>query len=235
MQEFSSTFKYGLVFFLLFCLILAGTIFFNLKSQIGTAVGFNLKYFGLAVIAQATASWLAIIAWKQNLSLHDIKGLSFAECSALMGLQAVGKYAPGKILGSVVRAAAIYNKKTGQFQAIVLASFIEQLAMLHSGVAILALLAANNIFGLPGVSAVVILSILSLFLIRYLKKLIQNISQVFKRPVHFEHIYSPNEIIRYTVVFCLLGSVWLCSRHDTVLLCSGFFKHHWNPILTARP
>ena len=95
-QEFSSIFKYALGFFLLCCLILAGSIFFSLRNQLGPLTNSHPRYLLSAVLAQGLTCVIVIIAWQKNLALHDIEGISLAESGALVGVNAVGKYAPGK-------------------------------------------------------------------------------------------------------------------------------------------
>ena len=210
-QEFSSIFKYALGFFLLCCLILAGSIFFSLQTQLGPLTNSHPGYLLSAVLTQGLTCVIVIISWQKNLALHDIEGISLAESGALVGVNAVGKYAPGKIMGSVIRAVAVY-KKTGQSQGAVLASFQEQLAMLHSGLVILALLLTYRSFQLPGTLLVAFASICSLSLIRYLKPLIQKVSSLVKRPIAFDQdLNLPGETWRYAIVFSYLGVIWLSS------------------------
>ncbi len=210
-QKFSSIFKYALGFFLLCCLVLAGSIFFSLQNQLGPLTNSHPGYLLGAVLAQGFTCMIVIIAWQQNLALHDIKGISLAESGALVGVNTVGKYAPGKVMGSVIRAVAVY-KKTGQSQGAILASFQEQLAMLHSGLVILALLVTYRSFQLPGTLLVAFASICSLLLIRYLKPLIQKVSTLVKRPIDFDQdLDLPGETRRYAIVFSYLGVIWLSS------------------------
>lgn len=209
--KFSSVFKYGMTIFLIFCLVLAGSVLYGVQNQLASLDDINLITFSVALILQSITILLIIISWKKNLELHGIKQITFLESTALVGINSIGKYAPGKIFGSVVRAIAIY-KKTGNSQSVIMATFLEQIAMLHSGVAIASILLVLQFYSLPMSLLTTVVFVFSILLIKYAAPCIQWLG----KRLNFNYLLSENineleDLKRYSIIFLLLTLIWISS------------------------
>lgn len=224
LKDISLLFKYGLGFFLLTGLILAASWAYNLQHQLAPLSSTRPGYLGIAVAFQVLTTVLIVLAWRKNLRLHGVTGISLPYSAALVGINTLGKYAPGKILGSVARAMVIH-RQSGQSRGAILASFQEQLAMLHSGFSLVIILLAGQSFGVLGVLLCTLLCTLSLAFIRYLEPLVSVAARLFKREYRIDQgAYTAAETLRYGKIFIYLSAIWLlssCTLYFCVLTFQG--------------
>ena len=92
----------------------------------------NIRWVLAALLLQGLCAVLAVFNWKWILELNGTGGLTFRHALTMLGLNAIGKYAPGKVVGVLARGAWLvrYNGDTG---LAVRATLVEQAAMLHVG------------------------------------------------------------------------------------------------------
>ena len=106
--------KCGILIFLFFALIFTVIVISDLNSFSDLLHQDSIKYIVCAVIVQLVSYWLIVLAWHKNMHMHAIHTFSFNESISLVGLNAVGKYVPGKVMGAIVRGMLIYQKSTFQ-------------------------------------------------------------------------------------------------------------------------
>lgn len=85
-----------------------------------------------AVGMQLLAALLMVLAWKFNLRMHGLDSVDLHQCTIMIGLNSIGKYTPGKVLGMLAKGGALY-KMSGDGRLALQATVVEQLALLHSG------------------------------------------------------------------------------------------------------
>ena len=106
-----------LVILLLICLWLAGIVFLESFSDFDFVFLLNNPLLFPALLLQATASLLFILAWKLLLGAHAPRKFNFAECAAHLGITLLGKYLPGKIWGLIGRTYLLSNKGVSKSEA----------------------------------------------------------------------------------------------------------------------
>lgn len=97
----------------------------------------NIRWVLAALLLQGLCAVLAVFNWKWILELNGTGGLTFRHALTMLGLNAIGKYAPGKVVGVLARGAWLvrWNADTG---LAVRATLVEQAAMFHVGAALAA-------------------------------------------------------------------------------------------------
>lgn len=99
----------------------------------------SIRWVLAALLVQGLCAALAVFTWKWILELNGSEALTFRQALTMLGLNAIGKYAPGKVVGAVARGAWLV-RRNGDTGLAVRATLVEQAALLHVGAA-LALLA----------------------------------------------------------------------------------------------
>lgn len=89
-----------------------------------------------ALLAQGLCAAAAVYNWKWILELNGAEGITFRQALTMLGLNAIGKYAPGKVVGALARAAWLV-RQNGDTRLAVRATLVEQVAMLHVGAALM--------------------------------------------------------------------------------------------------
>src|SRR5690606_13080345 len=104
----------------------------------------SYRWLTLALCVQAFAGFAMVMSWKINLRLHGLRS-TLGQCAVMIGLNSIGKYTPGKVLGVVARGTALY-KLAGDGRIAVQTTLVEQAALVHSGgaLAVLAWLWGNH-------------------------------------------------------------------------------------------
>ena len=207
----SQLFRYGLVTFVIFSLLLAATLFYSTQDQLIDLTSADPVWLLLALAVQTLSQLTVVFAWHQNMKMHRIHGVSIAESAVLVGISSVGKYAPGKVLGAVLRGFSIYRKRANG-DAVILASFLDQLAMLHSGVALLAIFLTHQYLGFEMAGACTVLVLVSFYFIKYLRPVLMWFADRFNRPIPLlQDSEELDDLKRYAVVFSFLGLNWLIA------------------------
>lgn len=157
---------YAVLAFSLISLILAILTLFENATQIDIKHIHNTEWAAIALVIQLSSLIIFTIAWKLNLTLHGIRTVTFRECLAHTGIAAAGKYAPGKIVGSMAKGLMVY-RATGKYEGVVTTLFLEQLINLHSGVIIVISLFFNGhlqwMMGIIACLTLLMLPLISLF------------------------------------------------------------------------
>lgn len=208
---FDMLFWPALLGFIFLSVILALQWFFSV--DIGGSFLQILDYSQLAAagVFQALALLVVILAWLLNLRQHGLRSIDFLQAATMVGINAIGKYSPGKVWGILARGSALL-KLAGNRNTVIQATLIEQLALFHSG-GVLALLAFCFHEGyLAAGLASMLLALLSVavvarggILVPRLKALLGKYA--FDVSEHPGHAFKTS----YIIVFTLLGLVWLLS------------------------
>lgn len=95
----------------------------------------RLQWVAAAILVQGLSMALAVLNWKWVLELNGAEGITFRHALAMLGLNAIGKYAPGKVVGVLARGAWLVRRNGGAGLA-VRSTLVEQAAMFHVGAAL---------------------------------------------------------------------------------------------------
>lgn len=162
----------------------------------------------LAAAFQALALCMAAIAWHMNLQLQGIQKLSLLQSLVMTGFSAIGKYIPGKIWGMLARGVAFY-RISPQKDRIVLATLIEQLALLHSGL-IMAALAFLAIQGhTAGIGLLILISVPSVWWVASGGSQMLRLIRLLDRKKQLGNVWHPSDLRKsYPAVFLSLAFMW---------------------------
>lgn len=129
-----------------------------LELDVGFASLLSYRWLGAALVLQVFVAIVVVWVWRRNLQLHGVAGLSVRQAVAMIGINSIGKYAPGKLVGVVARGAVLYRLH-GSSRVAVQSAVVEQAAILHSGaaVALTGWLLQNSLLLLAAVAVLVIL------------------------------------------------------------------------------
>jgi hypothetical protein len=200
--------RYWLVIFLLASIAFASTYLITQLSIIEFDLNINLVIW--AFFLQLIVSLVISISWHHNLKLNDIKGLTFLNSLLLSGVASIGKYWPGKVLGSLVRGI-ILARKNQQKESIIIATLIEQLAMLHTGGAILIISYLNNHMFSWLLFATFVLG-LSFFLVEPISRRICHLDKIGQLPwVKVDVSLCIIKTKPYLIISFYLLVIWLLS------------------------
>lgn len=209
----------------LFMVIVLG-ICISVLSSLDASSLFAIIYpskFMLGILTQFLVIGIFIFAWRINLLLCGLKSVSYQESVIHTGIFCLGKYIPGKIGGLVMRGVVVYRQN--QRSSIILqATTIEQVAMVHSGLLICALLwafeASAEIFFI-----VSIFSLASLLIVFFpkivllaLRKLTGKFPRVSEKLVMFEQDFKKP----YFSILALMSVNWLFSALSISLCLQSF-------------
>ena len=203
--------RYATPFFLALCLVIATTGVYQLREELVEIDHLDLEALSLAIITQAVIIFIVIFSWFKNLAFQGVGGVSLFESAAHVGISGLGKYLPGKVAGSVVRGAVVYQK-TGNGQPVIMASLIEQIALLHSGVVIGLVLMCYKLFGFwwAFIGGVILLS--SLILIKHLKGVVHWVAAFVKRSKNLDFYENPSTTVpQYSIIFSFFSVTWWCT------------------------
>ena len=128
----------------------------------------HYQFLGYALIAQIIEWLLLSMAWQQTVFRLFGNSQKLFDCFSQLSMVMVGKYIPGKIWGMLARGAHL--KGTGlEFSESLIATYIEQILFVHTGVTLGALawyLVTGNIlwlllllFSLLGITLVPVLNV----------------------------------------------------------------------------
>lgn len=192
-------------------LVLAAVVIYELKDQLTLIKIAHINLLFVAASFQGIVLVVTALAWKKNTALHHIGDISFLESVAHVGVNSLGKYLPGKIAGSVFRGAEIH-KNGGSLQAVIIASLIEQVAIIHSGILIAMVLLTYNAYGVWAGVVFFIISIISIFFIKYLKPVLQWVIRKFKPAMlSFQNESGLDDVRSYGIVFGIISSTWVLT------------------------
>ena len=189
-----------------------------------------------ALAIQGLVALISILSWQYNLRLHGLKQMGFRQASVMMGINAVGKYSPGKVLGILARGAALL-RISGDSRIVLQATMVEQLCLFHSGAAVAAcaFLMQKNETTLA--LLLVIFAAFSVFLIARSGELVIRIaSRIMRKPLPEDqslHGFKQS----YRLVFMLMTLVWLLSGL-TLYFCIEAYNteqtmHFWDLLMVA--
>jgi hypothetical protein len=170
----------------------------------------SYRWLALALAVQALVGASMVVSWKVNLRLHGLLTATLSQCAVMIGLNSIGKYTPGKVLGIVARGTALY-KLAGDGRLAVQTALVEQSAMLHCGatVATFAWLLSKGhplyAFAFLPVAA------LSVFIASrsggMMLKVLARLSKKIEVPPHIDSAFSKS----YVAVFLMMVVVWVLS------------------------
>lgn len=203
--------RYCLYIILILGLAFAGSLAYNLQTDSLPLENVRIRYIAYAIFAQVFTAGLTILCWRKNLQLHGLRSISLLDCAGQVGLNCIGKYLPGKILGSAARVAAI-NLKTGAIKPALSASILEQTALLHSGAVLIAILLMEEYVGRIAAATALVASVLSVGVIRYLSALIRWALSIIRPSVDLESVITEmGDVKRYAIIFSYLCIIWITS------------------------
>ncbi|MBV1929255.1 MAG: flippase-like domain-containing protein [Gammaproteobacteria bacterium] len=203
--------RYATPIFLALCLIIATAGVYQLREELVELAHLDLGALSLAVITQALIMFIVIFSWFKNLGFQGVGGVSLFESAAHVGISGLGKYLPGKVAGAVVRGAVVYQK-TGNAQRVIMASLIEQIALLHSGVVIGLVLTCYKLFGLWWALIGSVMLLCSLILIKHLKAIVHWVAAFVKKSEHLDFDENRNtSVFQYSIIFTFFSATWWCT------------------------
>lgn len=210
----------ALYVFILLSVILALDWAFSLDIDRQLFDVLSYQWLSVAIFSQALVIIVFIKAWQYNLRLHELPQISFLQATLMIGINSIGKYTPGKVLGVVARGSALY-KMAGDGKVVVQATLVEQLALVHSGilVAMLAWLIDKHSNALALLFLIV--GLISIFIIARFDELVVNTAYKLlnKPPLTLMHAGFRKS---YKVVFSLMALMWVISALTLYLLMAAF-------------
>ena len=203
--------KYFTPLFLALCLITAITGIYQLREELLEIDHLDLDALSLAVITQAVIVFIVIFSWFKNLAYQGVGGVSLFESVAHVGISGLGKYLPGKVAGSVLRGAVVYQK-TGNAEPVIMASLIEQIALLHSGVIIGVVLMFYKLFGFWWALIGAVMLLCSLILIKHLKGIVHLVTAFVKKSENLDFVENRSaSVFQYSIIFSFFSATWWCT------------------------
>ncbi len=197
--------------FIVLSLAIAMQWFFSLELDRSFFEILDYADLATAIAVQGLVLAVVILAWQYNLRLHGLKEITFRQSLTMVGINAVGKYTPGKVWGILARGTALL-KISGDKRVVVQATLVEQLALFHSGAAV-SLIAF--LFGKTQVGfaiAMIVLSMLSVIIVARFGHLVAYLrAKLLKRNVESEPITDAGFKQSYIFVWTLLTVVWILS------------------------
>lgn len=189
--------------------ILRSSLHINLLSMPFDELNTNRIFF--ALILQTIVLILAIFSWQYNLKHHGLAEVKMIQSMAMIGINAIGKYTPGKIWGMFARGAALL-KISSDKQLVILATFVEQIALFHSGV-VLAYIAYSEIKETFIPMAVVIIGgILSVYIVSRSARLLIRFKMFLNKKKEQEDLFQAFGFkTSYFLVFTFSSLMWLLS------------------------
>jgi uncharacterized membrane protein YbhN (UPF0104 family) len=176
-----------------------------------------------AILLQGVANIFITLAWQGNMRRHGVNHLGFLPSAVMVGIQAIGKYTPGKLLGVVARGTALY-RITGNTKVSVQTAIVEQVALFHSGAVIAALAFIAEAFSITLFILVSLAGMVSIFAVSRMDKLIFGVIARFRRSKKQEEIQYDETFKRsYPLVFMYLTVVWVTSA-GVMYFCIGAFR-----------
>lgn len=171
---------------------------------------FDYYFIALAIIGQIFFLGIQAIIWAYLVKIYAKHTVSFKASLGQCGMVAIGKYIPGKVWGLVGRGVLLV--KSGAIPAnTVMASFIEQILLLHSGAVLgLLLLSTFEPIGIQSIGLIAI-ALLSIPIVAWRGKwLISLASKIRKLHIHSElcRVWSP---IEYLTAFALFFILWVIA------------------------
>lgn len=198
-----------IVVFLLLSLVAALHWYLTLDTADFSLKDFSLKPLLAAMAFQILALAVTVLAWHINLFFHRVRTITALQSVVMVGINAIGKYTPGKVWGAVARGAALL-KIAPNPKVVVMATLSEQLALIHSGTVFLGLtyLYRNGFHGL--LIAGVILSFLSLWCVTRSEKMMIFLVRFLRRTSSKEaNIFDSGFRESYLLVFAMLSLMWV--------------------------
>lgn len=183
----------------------------------------------LALLAQGLCAGLVVLSWKWILELNGATGITHYHAVAMIGLNAIGKYAPGKVVGVLARGAWLLRRNHDAGIA-VRATLVEQTAMLHVG-AVLTLLAWLIKESHRGTALLLLpVALLSVFLVaRWGSGFLEWAMRLLRRPAGtrgMAEVFARS----YHAACCSMLAIWIMTVL-TVYCCILAFGHagHLDP------
>lgn len=123
----------------------------HLYNQLSLPSEVSLKYLSLAITSQIISLFLLSLCWMKLISFSGNLMPSFKVSAIQFGISSIGKYIPGKIFGHIGR---YYAARIGSASksTIIISTFIEQTATIHSGLVITALALAINLGAIKSIA-----------------------------------------------------------------------------------
>ena len=171
-----------------------------------------------AILMQGLTTFIVVLVWRKNLALHGERQITLLASAAQVGINSIGKYAPGKVFGSLARGIAVYNK-TGNSKAAIQASFYEQLALLHSGLAIAALTFVYDRYPPFLLTLTLLIIFFSTLSIQYITRFFQwSLQKMFAKLSFLQYIHEQEDTGRYIIIFLMLTLIWILASW-TLFFC----------------
>lgn len=166
----------------------------------------SYRWLAAAIGTQAMVVLVFVLAWRKNLQLHGVS-ISMRQAVAMIGINSMGKYSPGKVLGILARGAAMY-KMHADSRVAVQTTLVEQIAMLHSGGAVMLLgwlLDSGRLFA--AILALVAVAISVLVASRSGETLVKLVARLSRKHA-LDQGSGQGFTSSYTVVFIAMLLIW---------------------------
>lgn len=213
MMKTDDTSKKQVVFFkfvfllLTISLTLAGITLFNLLSDESLKISEHIQPLFFSFLLQVAIILLSAEAWLASLNLKNSPKYS-TETLTISGLYNACKYVPGKIWGLIIRAALIKSYTKDKIE--VKSTFVDQLAMLHTGFFLLLL----SFFYNTKIVVIGPLCIGFIFSVLYADRIIRSTHSFINKITHDAYAeklirFIPDGAHNYTAVAIRFLIIWL--------------------------
>lgn len=181
-------------------------------------------WLSLAIITQLSVALLMIFAWQLNLHLHDLKGITTRQATVMIGINAIGKYSPGKVLGIAAKGGTLYNiSKKGSLA--LQTTIVEQTAILHSGVAVAVLSWSLRNLSLAFSLLIIVVIFLSVLAMQIGGKSCSRMLHIFFKQKDAQDSFFGKS---YLWTFLIMLAVWILSAFSLYACIASY--HAWKEI-----
>ena len=190
------------------------------RDKIARILDADLRFLGVAVIAQCAYFFATVVTWQKALLYATGKTVPLTESLSQVLMVNFGKYIPGKVWGMAARGKRL-SEAGYDLEEITRASYLEQVLLLLTGFA-LGFLAAALAFGNPLYWLGFAVAVAGIVLFRYDDKIIGKLAQVIPRARgllrFFEVRIGAPAILKLSAGYLL---VWLFLTCAFMFVCSS--------------
>ncbi len=216
--------------FVLLSMAMALQWIFSLDLNSGFFDRLSYRWLAIAFFVQLLTAFQMIFCWMVNLRLNGLRHIDFRQATVMIGINSIGKYTPGKVLGILARGSALF-KMSGDGKLAVQATLVEQIGLIHSGGAVAGLAwfmkNGNDLFALLLLPVI----IGSVFAISHSGDLLINVVSRLTRKREMPSEVGPGFKKSYGRVFLMMMVVWGLSAFALYLCLSAYegrnFSDFW--------
>lgn len=225
--------KYWFVSFFVFSLLYIGFYLFQEFQNVDRLLHVSISMVAFTFFLQMGFWFLAGYLWRKIVILVSSVNLSLLESFAQLSLVNLGKYLPGKIWGMLARGSHMSQRHGVATEQIFQATYLEQLFLLISGLALAAML-AGVLFNSQWSWGLAALAIAGVVLGGYYNDgMLRLISSIYARVARNKHrplLPLTLPLPHYYLYLMLYGVVWVLLG----LVFSGLYLSFFSVDLSMR-